>query len=89
MNTLNPDPWIRLIGRANEDEIYINGKPVTALLDAGSQVTHVNHDFCKENGIQMKPINQIVNEEGHGGDSIYYLGYIEATLSLPSWKEVI
>ena len=34
------DPWARLIGRANEEQIIINGHPVTALSDTGSQVTH-------------------------------------------------
>ena len=33
---LNPDPWTRLIGRANEEKISVNGKTVTALLDTGS-----------------------------------------------------
>ena len=27
------DPWTRLVGRANEEQIVINGHPVTALLD--------------------------------------------------------
>ena len=39
---LNPDPWTRLIGRANEEKITVNGNTVTALLDTGSQVTHVS-----------------------------------------------
>ena len=33
---LNPDPWARLIGRANEEKIKVNGHTVTALLDTGS-----------------------------------------------------
>ena len=33
---LNPDPWARLIGRANEEKIKVNGNTVTALLDTGS-----------------------------------------------------
>ena len=30
------DPWAKLVGRANEDYIVINGHPVTALLDTRS-----------------------------------------------------
>ena len=41
------NPWTRLIGRANEEQIMINGHPVTALLDAGSQVTHISEAFAK------------------------------------------
>ena len=41
---LNPDPWARLIGRANEEKIKVNGNTLTALLDTGSQVTHISLD---------------------------------------------
>ena len=64
---LNPDPWIRLIGRANEEKIVVNGKAVTALLDTGSQVTHISLDYCQSMGITVHPINQVVKIEGAGG----------------------
>ena len=75
--------WEKLVGRANEERIFINGQPVTALLDTGSQVTHVSHDYCVANGIEINPLAKLVNIEGTGGDSIEYLGYAEASLSLP------
>ena len=52
---------------ANEDQIVINGHPVTALLDTGSQVTHVSQDFCLAKGIQIHPVNQLVDTEGVEG----------------------
>ena len=64
---LNPDPWARLIGRANEEKIIVNGNTVTALLDTGSQVTHINLDYCQAMGIPINPIEQLVNIEGAGG----------------------
>ena len=76
------DVWEKLVGRANEENIFINGQPVTALLDTGSQVTHVSHDYCVANGIDINPIAKLVNIEGTGGDSIEYVGYAEASLSL-------
>ena len=82
-NTLNPDPLVRLVGRANEGKIFIDGKPVTTILDTGSQETYDSYDFSKENGIQNQPINQTVNIEGTGHGTIDYLGYIETRLSLP------
>ena len=66
-NTLNPDPWARLIGRANEEQILVNGKPVTTLLDTDSQVTHISHDYCQAKGIPINPISQLVNIEGTEG----------------------
>ena len=64
---LNPDPWTRLIGRANEEKVIVNGKAVTALLDTGSQVTHISLDYCQAMGIPIHPINQLVKIEGAGG----------------------
>ena len=64
---LNPDPWTRLIGRANEEKITVNGKTVTALLDTGSQVAHVSLDYFQAMGIPIHPIDQLVNIEGAGG----------------------
>ena len=64
--------WEKLVGRANEESIFINGQPVTALLDTGSQVTHVSHDYCVANGIAINPLAKLVNIEGTGGDSIEY-----------------
>ena len=61
------DPWSRLIGRANEEQIVINGHPVTALLDTGSQITHVSEAFCQANQIQINPLDQLVEIEGTGG----------------------
>ena len=64
---LNPDPLARLIGRANEEKITVNGNTVTALLDTGSQVTHISLDYCQAMGIPINPIDQLVNIEGAGG----------------------
>ena len=85
---LNPDPWTRLIGRANEERIIVNGKAVTALLDTGSQVTHISLDCCQAMGIPICPINQLVKIEGAGGDAIDYVGFIEAKLSFPMGTHV-
>ena len=64
---LNPDPLARLIGRANEEKITVNGNTVTALLDIGSQVTHISLDYCQAMGIPINPIEQLVNIGGAGG----------------------
>ena len=61
------NPWTRLIGRANEEQIIINGHPVTALLDTGSQVTHISEAFCQANNIQIHPLDKLVEIEGTGG----------------------
>ena len=64
---LNPDPWVRLIGRANEEKTKVNGHTVTALPDTGSLVTHISLEYCQAMGIPINPIDQLVNIEGAGG----------------------
>ena len=66
-NTLNPDPLTRVIGRANEEKIMVNGRSVIALLDTGSQVTHISQDYCQTMGIPIHTITQLVHIEGMGG----------------------
>ena len=61
------NPWSRLIGRAIEEKIVINGHPVTALLDTGSQATHISEAFCQANNIQIHPLDKLVEIEGTGG----------------------
>ena len=64
---LSVDPWTRLVGRANEEKTVINGHPVTALLDTGSQITHVSEGFCLAKRIQINPLSHLVEIEGTGG----------------------
>ena len=64
---ISNNPWPRLIGRANEEQIVINGHPVTDLLDTGSQVTHISEAFCQANSIQIHPLDKLVEIEGTGG----------------------
>ena len=45
----------------------MNGNTVTALLDTGSQVTHISLDYFQAMGIPINPIDQLVNIEGAGG----------------------
>ena len=61
------DLWAKLVGSANEDQIFINGHPLTALLDTGSQVTHVSEAFCLAKGFQINPTSQLVDIKGTGG----------------------
>ena len=39
---------------------------MAALLDTGSQVTHISEAFCQANEIQINPLDQ-VEIEGTGG----------------------
>ena len=64
------DPWAKLVCRANEDQIVINGHPVTAFLDTESQVTHMSEAFCQAKGFQIHPLSQLVEIQGTGGTAL-------------------
>ena len=85
---LNPDPWTRLIGRANGEKIVLNEKTVTALLDTGSQVTYISLDYCQAMGIPIHPMTHLVKTE-RTGDAIEYVGFIETELSFPVGTHVL
>ena len=55
----------------------INGHPVTALLDTGSQVTHISEAFCQANDIQINPLDQLVEIEGTGGTVLNILAILK------------
>ena len=76
-----------MIGRANEEKITVKGNTVTAVLDTGSQVTHISLDYCQAMGIPINPIEQLVNIEGAGG-AREYVGFIEADLTFPMGTHV-
>ena len=64
------------------------GNSVTALLDTGSQVTHVSQDYCLADGIKINPINQLVNIEGTGGRPLNMLDILK--LNYPSlWGPIL
>ena len=46
----NPNPWVRLLGRANESEIKIDGKIGTAVTDSGAMILMMSREYCTEQG---------------------------------------
>ena len=74
---LNPDPWARLIGRVNEEKITVNGNTVTALLDTGSQVTHISLDYSQAMGIPINPTSHL--KRNTGGFHLIFLRKLNIT----------
>ena len=62
----NPNPWVRLLGRANEFEIKIDGKIDTALIDSGIMISMMSREYCEEHGYEVQPLDQLVPIEGSG-----------------------
>ena len=52
LDYLNLNPWVRLLGRANESEIEIDGKIGTILIDSGTMISMMSRGYCKEQGMR-------------------------------------
>ena len=74
----NPNPWVRLLGRANETEIEINGKISKAFIDSGAMISMMSKGYCE--GYEIQPLDRLVSIEGSGGADVPYLGYVEVRM---------
>ena len=75
----NPNPWVRILGRANESKIEIDGVISKALIDSGAMISMMSKEYCDEHEYDIQPLDQLVPIEGVGAD-IPYLDYIEVRM---------
>ena len=50
----NPNPWVRLLGRANESEIEIDGRVGKALIDSGAIISMMSKEYCDEHWYEIQ-----------------------------------
>ena len=50
----NSNPWVRILGRANETEIEIDGKISKALIDSGAMILMMSKGYCEEHGYEIQ-----------------------------------
>ena len=79
----NPNPWARILGRANETDVEIDGIISKALIDSGVMILVVSKDYCYEHGYKIQPLEHLVPIESSGGASVPYLGYVEVRMHIP------
>ena len=70
----------RLVEQAKEVEVILEGRRCTALLDTGAMVSTLSHSLCKDLGLEIEPLGNLVQVEGGGGHTLQYLGYTEARI---------
>ena len=73
-NVTNPDAWARLIGPHNNASVVVNGHQTKALLDSGSMVSTISEKYCEEHGLEVLPIENVVEIEQAGGALLDYEG---------------
>ena len=76
----NPNPWVRILGRANETKIEIDGKISKALIDSGAMISMMSKGYCDEHGYEILPLDWLIPIEGSGRTDVPYLGYVEVRM---------
>ena len=82
-NYYNPNPWARILGRANKTDAEIDGIIGKALTDHGAMILNMSKDYCYECGYKIQPLEPLVPIEGSGGASVPYLGYSGVRMCIP------
>ena len=50
----NPNPWVQILGRANESEIEIDGIRSKALIDSSAMILMMSKEYCDTHGYQIQ-----------------------------------
>ena len=78
----NPNPWTRILGRANETEIEIDGKISKALIDSGAMISMMSKGYCDEKGYEIQTLDKLVPIEGSEGADVPYLDDVEVRIHI-------
>ena len=79
----NPNPWARILGRANETDVEIDGVISKALINSGAMISMMSKDYCHERGYEIQLLEHLVPIEGSGGTNVPYLGYVGVRMYIP------
>ena len=74
-----PNLWVRLLGRANESEIEIDGIISKALIDSGAMISMMSKEYCDKHRYKIQHLDQL---EGSEGAEVPYLGYVEVKMQI-------
>ena len=66
-NYYNPNPWARILGRANETDVEIDRVVSKVLIDSGAMISMMIKDYCYEQGYEIQLLEHLVPIEGSGG----------------------
>ena len=80
----NPDPLVRLIGLANEAVILVEGQEFPALIDSRAQLLTMSEALVQALKLPVHNLHTLIEAEVSGGNTIPYVGYVEARLQIPS-----
>ena len=84
----NPDPLVRLIGPANEAIILVEGQEFPALINSGAQLSTMSEALVQALKLPVHNLHTLIEAEVSGGNTIPYVGYVEARLQIPSIQAI-
>ena len=81
----------RLVGCANECEIFIEGLCCSSLIDTGSMITTLSQSFYSKHlsHIPLHSIDGLIDVKVAGGSSLPYSGYIEVKIAFPEFENSV
>ena len=82
LDYVNPDPLLQLVGPLNITPVILEGKPIPALLDSGSQISSCTEELAHHLQLDIQPLTGLALH-GVRSSSIPYVSYVEAHLQLP------
>ena len=80
----NPDPLVRLIGLANEAIVIVEGQEFPALINSGAHLLTMSEALAQALKLPIHNLHTLIEAEVSGGNTIPYVGYVEARLQIPS-----
>ena len=80
----NPDPLVRLIGPANKAVILVEGQEFWALINSRAQLLTMSEALVQALKLPVHNLHTLIKAEVSGGNTIPYVGYVEARLQIPS-----
>ena len=60
----NPNPWARILCRAKETDVKIDGVISKALINSGAIISMMSKDYCHERGYEIQLLEHLVPIEG-------------------------
>ena len=53
----NLNPWVRILGRANESEIEIDGIISKAIIDSSAMISMMSKEYCDKHEYEKQPLD--------------------------------
>lgn len=78
---------LKLVGRANEVIVSLEGTSVKALIDTGSMVSTISNSLASKLSLQIQPLSNLTVQSA-SGDKLPYVGFVEASVECADVSDI-